>query len=335
MASINRKGAVSLVGLENLNSRGISGGNISDLNKAIEDITFLVRKLEKTRRKKIKNIFVTMRSSGINLDISRAMVPLSRSPREITRKDVTKCVDMTSLVNLPLDRAIIQKIVRGFYVDGGALNVNDPVGLYGVKLEAETFITTANQTAVRNITKCIDHAGFLLSGIYLSSMASASSVLDNSQKVQGVLLLDIGDSLTEAIVFKDCKLRDFIVIKKGVSNILDEKKHPDKKKIDTLLDDIVSKLKDEREYFSSVMVTGGGALLDGMIEEIEKVFKLPAKIGIVKSAGRHLNPQDAIVHTSTIGLIEQVAREFRSSRVHNNPIRKIFRKIIDIYETYF
>ncbi|UCD55534.1 MAG: hypothetical protein JSV93_01685 [Candidatus Omnitrophota bacterium] len=314
-ASIDKEGNISLLALENLHSRGIRGGDITDINKAVGDIASLMDRLQ--CRKKPKNVFVITKSADTKMDILRGMVPLARAPREITRRDVARCLEIAAMVKFPLDRAIIEKIVRGFYIDGSALNVSNPIGLYGIKLETEAFIATVHMSKIQNITKCIDHAGFLLDGICLSGIASSESVLDEKEKKEGVLLLDIGDTLTERLIFKDSMLKSFRIMKKGAGAILN------------------GNMRVDNNDFSSIVVTGGGALLDGVIEKTEKMLKRPARIGIVKNAGQNLSSQDAIIHTSTVGLISRIAKEYKNSHTHKNPIHKAFRKITDIYESYF
>lgn len=335
MASIGKGGSVSLLALDNLDSRGITGGGITDIGKAVEDISTIMGKLERRERKKIRNVFVTTKGVDIEMHITRGMIPLSKSPREITKKDVKRCLEIAAMENLPLDRAVVEKIVRGFYIDDIAPGIINPIGLYGIKLEAETFVATANQSKIQNIAKCVDQAGFLLNGIYLSSVASANSVLEGKEKEKGVLLFDIGDSLSEGLVFKDNTLKNFRTVERGASSVLDDDMRVDKNKLNAFLKKALTVFPVHSNDFSSVVVTGGGALLEGVIEAAEKIFKIPARIGIVRNTDWNLNSRDAIIHTPTIGLIDHVAREHIASVTHKNPLSKALRKIHDIYESYF
>jgi cell division ATPase FtsA len=334
-AGMGRDGSVFFSALENLDSRGIRGGEITDLNKAIEDISLIKRKLEDKEKKKLKKVYVTTRGADVEMALSRGMVPLSKSPREITKRDVKKCMEAAGLVKLPMERTVMQKIVRGFIVDGASSNVKNPLGLYGIKLEVESFIATANRSKVQNITKCVDHAGFLLDGIYLSSLASADSVLDNEEKETGALLLDIGEALTEAAVFKNSMLRNCRIIKKGAGMVLDKSGHVDKAKVTALLKKACAELSAVRGDFSSVILAGGGALLDGVVEESEKVFGLPVRMGRVRNAPRGLSQKDSLIHTPTIGLINRLANEYKEHREYHNPFRRTLHNLLNIYETYF
>lgn len=334
-AGIGQKGGVTLLAMENLHSRGINEGEITDIGKAVQDISLITGKLKAKCGKKLKNVFVTTRSAGIEVRLSRGMIALSKTPREITRNDVRRSSELASMVRLPLDRAIMQKIVRNFRVDGSDAEVKNPVGLYGMRLEAESFIATANRSKIQNITKCIDHAGFLLGGIYLSSIASAESVLDAKEKEKGVLLLDIGEALTEGLIFKSDMLKTFCVARKGARAVYDGNRHVDKALLTALLTDAFAALPNGASGFSSVVLTGGGALLDGVVEEAEKVLRLPVKIGLAKNQNQSLSSQDAIIHAPTIGLLTHIANERKASQTHIPPFLRTMHKLQTIYETYF
>ena len=336
VASIGYDGSISINALENTLSRGIKCGEIVDINKVIADITAIRDKIQKEKGvKRLKKIFAVTKGVDVKTEPSRGMISLSRSPREITKRDIEKCLDMTTMMRLPLERTIVGKTIKGFYVDGGKQGISNPIGLYGIKLEAEAFVTTAPTSKIHNLTKCIDHAGLLLEGTHLSGEAVASSVLDVAEKEKGVLLLDIGDLLTEAIIFKNRLLKEFWMIEKGAGTILDENKHIIPEKLNILLENIASTVKQTNEEFTSVVVTGGGALLDGIIEKVEAALNCPTKIGIAKIKGVNLSLQNAIIHAGTIGLIKQLASDYKNAHSHKNPFRKFSRKLLDIYESYF
>ena len=332
-AEINKNGGVSVIALENVQSRGIAGGDVVDLGKVAEDISFVIKKIERGR--KIKNIFLTISGPDIKMEISRGMIFLSKSAREITRKDVRKALEMASAINLPLDRLVVEKEVKGFYVDDGEPCIKDPVGLYGIKLESDAFIVTTGRSKIQNLTKCIDHAGLLLDGIYLSIKASAESVLEETEKEEGVILIDVGGHNTSQLIYKDGMIKSFSISRKGVSGMLNKDNMVDAEKLEKFFETIFSDFKKKEEYVSSAVLIGGGALLDGMIEGVGKILKIPARIGLARMPGFNLNSQDAIIHSSTLGFLRRFAREYVASNKQKNPFYKAFRKLLDIYESYF
>ena len=141
--------------------------------------------------------------------------------------------------------------------------------------------------------------------------------------------------MTEGLLFRSNVLKGFKLLNKGTGFILDSQMQANKANLNFLLDEFTRDFPREDRNFHSIVVTGGGALLDGIIEEAEKAFKLPARIGMVRNPGRQLNTQDSIIHISTIGLINQLAQEYKSHNTHKSPVHRALHKVFDIYESYF
>jgi len=334
-AKLSKDGTVSIEAMESLNSRGMRAGEIKDINRTVEDISLVVKRLERHKKRKIKSAFITTKSPDIEFVLSRGMVPLSNASREITKKDIGKCLQIAGMMKIPLERAVLQKLVKGFRIDDGSLFPGNPEGLYGVKLETEAFIVTAKQSNINNIAKCMDHAGLLLDGIFISSIALADCVLEDREKEKGVLLLDIGDSLTEGLIFKNSLLVYFFNVKKGADFLLDREEEVNKGNLSVFLDEINKNVQEVTEKFEHLVIAGGGALIDGLLEEAEKKLICPARIGIAKDAGRSLNSQDGIIHASTIGLAERIAKDYKASQPYRNPVSSAIHKALHIYEMYF
>jgi cell division ATPase FtsA len=334
-ALFTRREGAKLQKLESLSSRGIEEGQIVDMNKAVQDVTSIMQRLETGKRKKIKKVWVTTRGNDIKLCLSRGMIPLAKNSREITDRDVKKCLSLASMIRLPCDRAIVQSVVKEFHIDGYPEKVKNPAGLYGMRLEVETHIATANLSKIQNITKCIDNSGFLLEGICLSGIASSESLLRKEEREKGVLLCDIGDGLTEAFIYKDGMLADSRLLQKGVRSISDRQGRKDPAKLSKLLKEVGGLLKDDSQKALSIVLAGGGSLVDGIIEEAEKVFGVPARIGLVGSAKYGLNSQDAVIHTSTIGLINRIADSYHNPYAQHKPFQRLLHKLLQVYESYF
>ena len=101
------------------------------------------------------------------------------------------------------------------YEDG----IKDPVGMSGVKLEADFHVITAQTNAIRNINKCVKRAGLDIENLILEPLASSMSVLSDEEKEAGVCLVDIGGGTTDVAIFHDSIIRHTAVIPFG-GNIL-------------------------------------------------------------------------------------------------------------------
>jgi cell division protein FtsA len=91
----------------------------------------------------------------------------------------------------------------------------DPVGMSGVRLEADFHIITAQTNAINNVNKCVRRAGLEIENLILEPLASSLSVLSEEEKEAGICLVDIGGGTTDIAIFHENIIRHTAVIPFG------------------------------------------------------------------------------------------------------------------------
>src|SRR5205814_8189683 len=92
-------------------------------------------------------------------------------------------------------------------------------GMTGVRLEVETHIVTGSTTAIKNLSKCVSEVGCDIAGIVFCGLASSESILSDTEKELGVILVDIGGGTTDIAIFVEGALSYSAVIPIGAINI--------------------------------------------------------------------------------------------------------------------
>ncbi len=211
VASLSENGEVNILGIGKSKSEGLTRGVITHIEKTIASIQAAVREAELQSGAKIRTVVAGIAGDHVQSFQSRGVIAISGPDQEITQADVDRLIEDTKKVALPSDRKIIHVIPQEFIVDGQD-GVYDPVGMSGVRMEANVHIITGLVSAAQNILKCVQRAGVSVSDIVLEPIASSDAVLDKEEKEVGVALVDIGGGTTDLAVFEDRTIRHTAVI---------------------------------------------------------------------------------------------------------------------------
>lgn len=191
---------IRVLGVSSVPSRGIRKGQIVNIEEASEAIIESVEAAERMAGYSLSQVFVAVGGQNIASQNSKGIVAIAEPENEITSDDVTRVIEAARAVSLPSSREVIDVLTRTFSIDGQE-GIADPIGMSGVRLEVETHIVTGAKTAIRNLSKCVGETGANLSGLIASGMASATSVLSDTEKELGVVLVNFGGGTTSIVVF--------------------------------------------------------------------------------------------------------------------------------------
>lgn len=211
VASVDESGKFNVLGVGRSPSDGLTRGVVTNIDKTVRSIQSAIAEAESRSGIKIQSVIVGIAGDHIRSFQSRGVIAISGPENEISQADVNRLIEDTKRVALPSDRRIIHVIPQEFIIDGQN-GVSDPVGMSGVRLEANVHIITGLVTAAQNIYKCVQRAGLHISDMVLEPLASSYSVLDEEEKEVGIALLDVGGGTTDLAIFEDRTIRFTAVI---------------------------------------------------------------------------------------------------------------------------
>ena len=335
-ARIEKSGELKILSQATCPSAGVSRGMIVDLSKAANAVGKVLSKISENISNRPGEVYANISGSSLKGTISKGMVPISLRGREITRHDMAKCVNAGSTVHLPFDRDIVHRIVHNFSVDDGSPVVN-PLGLFASRLYCEVYIITADTNQIQNIYKCASLAGYDVKEVVVSGIADGFSLLDEKEKEAGVLIIDMGDSLTEAYIFRNGTLFDFEIIPVGAREATGEMMG--NFELNAAVDKISERLKSytiSGGKISSVVVTGGLTFIDGIVELLESKLLRPVKMGAAMDIKGDITSIDSVRLSTAIGLVRYAyQKHLHKMRESVNPARRLSTKLIDLFNDYF
>jgi cell division protein FtsA len=199
IGTLNAESKIEIVGVGQSPNYGIRQGVVVNIEATAEAIRKAREEAELMSGFRIDEVWMSVSGSHIKSFDSKGMVAV-RDKREINPHDVERVIDAAKAVAVPVDRKVLHVIPREFKVDGQD-GILDPVGMSGIRLEANVHIVTGSQTAISNNLKCLDKAGIRSVGMVLDPLASAMSVLSEDEKSLGVCVADIGAGACNLVYF--------------------------------------------------------------------------------------------------------------------------------------
>ena len=217
----NEFGKLELLGMGKSESVGVRRGVVSHITPAVQAIRLAVEDAKLNSGFEIVVVNVGIAGQHIKSLQHRGVITLDNLEDEISQKDVDALIaDMHKLV-LPPGESIIHVLPQDFIVDNES-GIKDPIGMSGIRLEANFHIITGLVTAVQNIYKCVRKADLEVAELTLEPLASADAVLSAEEKEAGVALVDIGGGTTDVAIFQDGIIRHTAVIPFGGNIITDD-----------------------------------------------------------------------------------------------------------------
>jgi cell division protein FtsA len=199
IGGFNDSGQLEITGVGTTPSRGLRRGVVINIETTVRSIAAAVEAAEMMSGREVISVYTGIAGGHIEGINSRGVVAVTGRGREITREDVDRVIDAAKAVVIPMDREVLHVIPQEFVVDdqGG---IKNPIGMVGVRLEAEVHIITGAVTSAQNIVKCVNRAGFKVNDIVLEPLASSKAVLTQDEKELGVLLIDLGGGTTDVLL---------------------------------------------------------------------------------------------------------------------------------------
>jgi cell division protein FtsA len=331
---------------------------VSNIEKTVRSIEKAVTEAELMAGVKIGSVYAGIAGDHIRSINSRGVIAVSRGDgdgNEITRGDVDRVIEAAKAVAIPMDREILHVLPQEYIVDNQP-GIRDPVGMAGVRLEAEVHIVTGAVTSAQNICESIRRAGIEVQDVVLEPLAASYSVLSQDEKDLGVGLLDVGGGTTDIALFFDGSIRHTAVIGFGGNNVTRDMaiglRTPSEQAerikiehgcalgslvegdamirvpgvggralrevarkelcaiIEPRMEEIFTlalreiKRTDYAELMSTGMVlTGGGAMMDGTAELAERIFDLPVRLGVPKGVTGLTEEVTSPIHATGVGLV--------------------------------
>ncbi len=222
---------VAIVGEVNLDSqlevvcigthpaRGLKKGVVVNIESTVQSIQRAAEEAEQMAGCRIHSVYAGISGSHIRSRNSHGMAPIKSG--EVTAEDVARVLESARAVAIPADQKILHSIPQEYLIDQQE-GIREPIGMSGVRLEANVHLVTGAINAAQNVTKCVHRCGYQVDEVILQQLASAEAVLTDDERDLGVCLVDIGGGTTDIAVFTQGSISHSAVIPIGGDQVTND-----------------------------------------------------------------------------------------------------------------
>ena len=181
---------------------GVKKGSIINISTTASSISECLRNIEQQSGFKLKEVLVSF--SGEEVSSTNSVGQAAISENEVSARDIENALNMSSTLKIPNDKTLLYVVPNSFLIDGQD-NINDPLGMNGIKLEARSHLIHCSKNTKDKIKKCLklSTSGIGIRKYFYSQLGVAHSVLTDYQKKLGVCILDIGAGTTDISVYQN------------------------------------------------------------------------------------------------------------------------------------
>lgn len=216
MQAANKK--INVVGVGVAQSKGMNKGMVVDIEQTIEDLKDAQADLNKRSKIAIEEVTVGLPTGYLSIQNLKGSLKFSENPREINENDIEQLVSKILNDHRSPDRDFVSIEIVEFIVDNFD-GINDPLGMIGTSLTLKCLVYSLPKTIFRNITKCVQGAGFKVKHLVLDSVAISEVALSDDQRKMGSVVIDTGSGKTSIDIFQNNLLVKSDIIYEGGKNV--------------------------------------------------------------------------------------------------------------------
>ena len=213
VAQYSKSGSIEILGHSVVPCKGLSKGNVVDVEKTSEGISQSISILRQYYNLNIKSAFLGITGSHVNFEDRWDKLDSVAKSGVITREDIIKNPLKASDQNID-NTSILHTIPISYSVDG-ANEILNPIGMHSSNLSVKTHLISASPSAVTKLIQSANEADIESDGLILEPLASSHSVINENEKNDGVLMVDIGGGTTDLMFFKNKRVEYTAVIPVG------------------------------------------------------------------------------------------------------------------------
>ena len=199
-----RSPVAKILGVAVERSTGIRRGVVRDIEESTRAIAKAMKDAQRMAGVEVGTVYCGIAGEHVAGRSSHGMVSVTGD--EIRTSDVARVNDMASNVSFGRDHELLHAIPQDYLIDQQA-GINEPIGMTGSRLEAEVYLVTVLSSAMQNLRRCVERAGYHVGEFVLEPLAASLAVLTPDERELGCVIVELGGGSTNVAIFHNGKIR--------------------------------------------------------------------------------------------------------------------------------
>jgi cell division protein FtsA len=207
VVAVESEGGLEIAGVGITPCSGhVRQGVLVNAERAVQAVRAAVEEAESTCGLSVDRAFAAITGQHVRGILGSSTMEIgdgqSENPEKITIEDVREVTEAAGNINLPAGCRILERTVRDYAFEGFRDLPEPPVGLAATSLQARVYTVYADRISSENLITVLKGAGVEVEAMIPSAVASAEAVLNSDEKKVGTVVVDIGASNTDLVVYK-------------------------------------------------------------------------------------------------------------------------------------
>ena len=199
-----RSPGAKILGIGVQKSAGVKRGVVRDIEETTRAIGAAMKNAERMAGVEVGTVYCGIAGEHVSGRSSHGMVSVTGD--EIRTGDVARVNDMASNISYGRDHELLHAIPQDYIIDQQA-GISEPIGMTGSRLEAEVYLVTVLSSAMLNLRKCVERAGYHVGEFVLEPLAASLAVLTPDERELGCAIVELGAGSTNVAIFQGGKIR--------------------------------------------------------------------------------------------------------------------------------
>ena len=209
---------IQIIGSGSAENSGMRRGTVIDIEEVLDSTTKAIDEAERTSGYAIESATVSINGNHLKSQMSKGVIAVTGGNRDIDESDVMRVEEAATVIQIPQNREIVHVFPRSYSLDGQT-DIQNPLGMTGVRLEVDAMLVTAASPAIKNLQKITQHAGVRVNDHFGAGLAAAHVVTNKEQKESGVAVIDFGHTTTNVAVYEENEPLFYAVLPLGSAHI--------------------------------------------------------------------------------------------------------------------